>query len=98
MGTASLIRTWLWLSARIASMLPTTHSLTNAQRSAVQVTPSSVGYNGLMVLKKTMTRVIQAAMRAQMTVVTILTSLCGEKQLQASLKASAPHLNAQNAA
>jgi len=73
-------------------MLPTTHSLTNAQRSAVQATPSSVGYNGLMELTKTMTRAIQAAMRAQMT------SLCGEKQLQASLKANAPHLNVQNAA
>jgi len=71
--------------------------LTNAQRSAVQATPSSVGYNGLMELTKTMTRAIQAAMKAQMTMVTVLTSLCGEKQLQASLMANAPHLNVQNA-
>ena len=79
-------------------MLPMTHSLTNAQRSAVQATPSSVRYNGLMELTKTMTRAIQAAMKAQMTMVTVLTSLFGEKQLQASLKANAPHLNVQNAA
>jgi len=72
--------------------------------SAVQATPSSVGYNGLMELIKMMIA-MKAAMRAQMTVVTtqmtvvtVLTSLCGEKQLQASLKANAPHLNVQNAA
>jgi len=65
--------------------------------SAVQATPSSVGYNGLMELNQMMIA-MKAAMRAQMTVVTVLTSLCGEKQLQASLKANAPHLNVQNAA
>ena len=92
-----MTRTWVWLSARIASKLPATHLLTNAQRSAVQATPSSVGYNGLMELTKMMIAMI-AAMRAQMTMVTVLTSLCGVKQLQASLKANAPHLNVQNAA
>jgi len=41
---------------------------------------------------------MKAAMRAQMTMVTVLKSLCGVKQLQALLKASVPHPNVQNAA
>ena len=41
---------------------------------------------------------IQATVTTQMTMMTALTNLCGEKQLKASLKANAPHQNVQNAA
>jgi len=92
-----LTRTWAWLSARIASALPTTLSLTNAQKSAVQATPSSVGYNGLMDLTKMMMRAMKVTMRSQMRMMTVLMNLCGEKQLQASPKANATQLNVQNA-
>ena len=71
--------------------------LTHVQRPAVQATPSSVGYNGLMELTKMMIA-IQATVTTQMTMMTALTNLCGEKQLKASLKANAPHQNVQNAA
>jgi len=72
--------------------------LTNAQKSAVQATPSSVGYNGLMDLTKKMMRAMKVTMRSQMRMMmTVLMNLCGEKQLQASLKANATQLNVQNA-
>jgi len=69
--------------------------MTNAQKSAAQATPSSVGYNGLMELTKMMIA-MKATVTTQMTMMTALTNLCGEKQLQASLKASAPHPNVRN--
>jgi hypothetical protein len=71
--------------------------LTNAQKSAVQATPSSVGYNGLMDLTKKMMRAMKVKMRSQMRMMTVLMNLCGEKQLLASLKANATQLNVQNA-
>jgi len=69
--------------------------MTNAQKSAAQATPSSVGYNGLMELTKMMIA-MKATVTTQMTMIQALTNLCGEKQLQASLKASAPHQNVRN--
>jgi len=60
----------------------------NAQRSAVQPAPSSVGYNGLMhlTMMKMMVQMKVTTMM-KMTMMMALMNLSGEKQLLASLRA-----------
>merc|ERR1712141_867809 len=57
-----LTRTWLWPSVLTPSTLTITHSLTHAQRPAVQAAPSSVGFNGPLVLTKMTVVMIVALM------------------------------------
>jgi len=80
-------------SAHIASTLTITRSLTNAQKSAVQAEPLSVGYN---LLKDPTTKMMKILMKVTTRMMTMMYS-CGEMQLLASLQASVTRLSVLNA-
>ena len=88
--------------------LTITRSLTNAKRSAAQVAPPSVGYNGLQALamikmkkkrkkKKKKKRKKKRKRKKNMIQKMMKLNLCGEKLLQPSLKANAAPLIVPNA-